>query len=249
MRFHNDQMFKMPMAFTYKVEVSRERWAVKPIMIDGVEYVDFTPTFLNGHTLTKAFNSNYFLPFGTAWRGSNKYCFHMSDTGKTTVCMVRDLKSIQTVIKHPSLKRDLILDNREIYSPVRIDQVNSVINPWLNNTITGDPTAVLNYGNYMNTNSQTVGKLRSDIFKMCRSSEPKWAQSRLKEWPYYPEDSFKIEAKTVNVLRSNDMVCRLELIYNKTEVGCQTIDLSKKPPEVLRGFNAEAKPLDFYLDD
>jgi hypothetical protein len=246
MRFHNSTMFKMPVAFTYKVDLPIEDWVKGPTLINGLEYTDFEPTHISGLMISKAKVMKAMLPYGTAWRSGYKYALLMLTNGENKALLINDTSSNMTLIRSPIIRKPLLVFNRLNPSPIELTVFDYVVPSWINNTITGDPTAMLNYGNYLNTRSQGAQKLRQSIFEMLSCREPNWSFNRLHEFPYHLPNSKKIKSAKVNYLVGSRQSCLLELDFSNPEIVHQTIELSGSTIETRVGLPKTSDEEEFW---
>lgn len=228
MQSTNDTFFTRPMAFSYLIDVENTRTNNFAFTIEGTTYNNFRPCFYGGFTLQKAEQNSNNLAFGYALVANDIHIFYQIEQRRPRV-FKKDYhgeKTITIQLRDHSILCKVSMD----LSAIPEGKFGLVAErPYTSNMI-GDTTAILNYGNFLNTSSSGALSRMSKIFKYFKSSYPAQISKSKPDFPFYTSQSKSIPMALVNKLEGSRSITRLKLEFSEAPAKYQVIDLNGPEP-------------------
>jgi len=233
MRMHNGNYFTEPVSFNFEIDVALPIVEESNLTINGVYFENVQSCFYGSFTLSLAAKEHCNLAFAYAHVGDLTYLFLMKNPGRPFTYKVRRENRNYLIVTAAGvrwlcpLKRDL--------TPIIDGSYNMKIEPVFNPLMTGDTTAILNYGNYINTNATGAIKRMHKIFNTFNSNFPHY-MSRIKpHYPYHPDKTVTIPLASNNVLCGMRSSTLLRFIPVENPKQYHKIDLTTSTPIVYTG--------------
>lgn len=232
-RFHDDIVFSRPQSFTFDILLPRPI-DQKPVWTHGgQEYKTFLPVWWGGGNIQSSIDKRTILAFGYARVGSDVAVFYKLPKSSVKMTLVPNvsvnekfltIRTKQMVISCP-LARD--------WSPINFNLVPRSASATYPLGLRGDTTALMNYGNYLNTSARTANIWMKEIFNKHGSDFPPQLVNFKPSYPHFRPDSTKFNrAIEVNLIGTN-FVTSLELLYDKNPKITLSIDVNSRPPKEI----------------
>jgi hypothetical protein len=96
--------------------------------------------------------------------------------------------------------------------------------------ICGDPTALLNYGNYLNTSANGAVKMMQRVYRKFNSTLPYFINKFKPKYPLFAKKPTEIKSARVNKLLGYKSILSLKITFAEKPINLQTINLQLKVP-------------------
>jgi len=228
MRMHNDTIFVRPVSFRFHLSLSQNVESHRLFTHNGIAYPNIQPVFWGMYTLKKCQDRKMIPAFAYSFDGDLLSVFYKKTLGRIQVLSADSTGSKEYTLNHKG---------HVIYCPVAKDA--SPIDPGklgieyptvTSNDITGDSIAMLNYGNYMNTQSSTSMKLMNLIFRLIGADIPAQGHQLKPKYPYYIEGSIEFSRSKVNHIIGTKFITFLKLTDEFHPDHYSDFDVSVNPP-------------------
>jgi hypothetical protein len=245
MRMYNDKKFIRPQTFTFDLALPEVGPRQRLWTFDSVAFPSFTPCWWGNNTIKKCISAGYTMAFGYAIAGGDITIFFSTMTSGIVAYTTKKWEKEQRYITFRHQKVDVYCPIMKDLTPIDVKHISNVeMNKHsFNPTINGSATALLNYGNYMNTNNFSSSRWMASIYKTCRSRFPSFLSEYKPDYPYFIQKSFKMpNARQVNII-GEASVTKIELTYSDKPAILRTINVTTSDPyEVI-----EAASLDLEM--
>jgi len=231
-RFHNGKLFKRPMHFTFRVDFELRQQGPMPLHFDQRDFVDFKPTWLSEKLLQKAKSSKCLIAFGIGENMEGKFALVCSKKGVIDSIPITDDNVNYMFADSAKLRKKVLVSTRREMSPIQIQNYNIKDNLWYNNFLNCDVVCKSNYGNYINTSSNSAKSIRRQLFEFFDSNEPNWVSNYRVEYPYFSKNATEFEMCRYNDFIGHKSVCMVKLNSSDNAKMHQTIDLRGDVPKL-----------------
>jgi hypothetical protein len=231
MKFHNSTMFYKSMAFSFAINLPQPADPRSGFTHNGFLYKDFTPCWYSGPVLKHAKNNKMGLAFGYAKLADDYYAFFSELKGQIT-----RRKILNTEDRIPTVKdrnNTYVVPIKRNYSPIELSIYNLRPDNYAVSEFTGDANAIINYGNYLNTNSQRANQLMSMIFKKHNCLLPQYVNEMKPTYPIFHANATIIEGAAMTTLVGYRSVCMLKVTFKTKPPPSLSIDLNGTKPSVI----------------
>jgi len=230
-RFANGKVLNQSYTFSFNLDLPDIAPYVGNYTQAGQSFPTFTPTFWGNAPLTAARKVSAGLCFGYAIVGNTVYCFYQDLKSRPKLKQL-DYNN-ENMLRFRTNKREYFCPIKKNLTPIILTSDMIEYDKGFNTNFGGDPDAVVNYGNYLNTNSRSAGNTMKSLFSKFGSDFP-WQAHRYKpSYPWFPSNSTDIPIAKVNKFVGNASICKLRLTYTNTPVFSQVIDLHASTPRII----------------
>jgi hypothetical protein len=239
----NDVMLEYPLSFSYTVE--RDHVDVIPTEFSYRvnSYPNFRVVSIGERVLDLARRERAIIAFGFARASDELHFFYMAKGEGVEMLTLTDDGRAYHVRN---------LGNRKVLCVVKADRtaVNATRHlpadynlPQYVAILAGDPVAMLNYGNYLNTRSRNAMSMMGAILGRLGTGRPRSISNFLPSYPDFPEDAIPIPRARSNILVGYRSARKFKLVVPVGEISaCQRIDLNGDVPQVM--YEPEADEFD-----
>jgi hypothetical protein len=233
MRVINSLILKRPYSFQFMIDTPPNAEPRSGFTLAGQFYPDFTPCWWSDFYLRKAQAGSHRLCLGWATQGKEKFAFFSKDRKTILRRKIKpeDNDAIYTIV----------IDNKDTYfcplkrnfSPINIANFGMTTVMDFTSMFVGDQTAIMNYGNYLNTKGIRAYNIINRIYRKFNSILPKKICMLKPRYPIFAPDCTKIDMGAVTYFNGFSAICKLQLTKPTRPEPMVKIDLNGKIPMVL----------------
>jgi len=230
-RFYNGKVLNQPYTFSFNIDLDQRGIPSSNYTQGGIRFDTFTPCFYGNYTLTQAKTQNCKLAYGYAIMGSEVVVFYQ--LLNRPVSMYKTNYTKQNIVVVSTSRDKIICPIRKDLTPIRLSTYEVTYDQGYNHNFGGDPDAVQNYGNYLNTRSRSAIKSLRAVFAKFGSDFPGSIIKFKPSYPWYPESATKLPTAKVNKFIGSKSICKLELSFMENPTYSQTYDLNGQVPRII----------------
>jgi len=231
MRIHNRTYLRYPAMFSFRMEVLSSRIPQRMMTLCGQTYDTFQPCFIGGSTLAHAACHNRRLAFGFAVVKGEVLMFCQKHEGRRFVARTRQALRPRMIVTHRNI--DWLVQTSRDHTPILDGSHGMPANDQVKSYISGDGTAQLNYGNYMNTSAHGADVRMRACFRQLRSGFPMNLSRFKPDWPFFPDRAVRIPMAKTMTLIGNRSICWLEITFNTDPIAESTVSLEERYPMAI----------------
>jgi len=231
-RLYNDVKFIRPQTFTFSLLLPepgerQHMWTMK-----GEVYPSFQPTWWGQNTVTRCVKSKYIMAFGFAIAGNKLHVFYQTLTSVpmmyTTTKFDPNAKVFQVSVREGNLYCPLMKD----YAPIHQDYVKDMYKylNYFHVGMDGYATALMNYGNYLNTSQRSASTIMTEIFGLANSRFPNSVLNHKPDYPYFIEGCTTFPDARLTTIIGVNFITKLKLTYSENPDLTRTINVDVDPP-------------------
>jgi len=228
MRLMNHYYYTEPVCFNFELSVDLPIVEDSHITINGELYANVFVCFYGSYSLNLAERKKTRLCFGYAHKGDITHVFGMKNPGRPFVYRLKRENRNYAIFNYGNI--DWLVIFKKDLTPIIDGSFGMKIEPVFNPLMTGDTTAILNYGNYINTNATGALKRMKQIFKHFESDLPNHISKIKLNYPHHPETTVIVPFASNNVLRGYRSSTLLRLVPTERSEQQNIIDLNGPLP-------------------
>jgi len=228
MRLMNSNYYTEPVCFNFELSVDLPIVEDSHITINGELYSNVSICFYGSYSLNLATKRKTRLCFGYAHVGDMTHVFGMTRPGRPFVYRLNRESRNFAIFNYA--RYDWLVIFKKDLTPIIDGSFGMKIEPVFNPLMTGDTTAILNYGNYINTNATGAIKRMKQIFKHFDSDFPNHISRIKPNYPHHPDRTVIIPFASNNVLLGHKSSTLLRLIPSERSSEKNIIDLNGPSP-------------------
>jgi len=196
-RFLDGKLFSKPQSYNFKIKLNKPAKDARPFTYRGINVDRFRPILYGGASLAHAKGT---LCFGRGYMDGEEYVFFKAGKkGKLSHKKVEDSKSLVVNVSEgegESFVNVCFYINFEDWSPFRHSYRRHVPG------IESDPTASLNYGGFLRSNSELGFPVLREIFEKNDSYIPSFVDRHMPDYPRYHNEAVEIKCNNLNLIGS-----------------------------------------------
>jgi len=232
MRSWNNLFFHQPMVFDFESNLPDPIFKENTISIGKNTFDKVEPTWISDAFLKKLSEFGQIkIALALLTNNNGQFVLYKTDDGQLlskTAKYNRD--DINKQFPYTEDRNYSYMTTRQkAISPLSILKHNIIIKTDFVSTITGDVEAVVNYGNYINSNALRNESWLSNIYRKYKSNYDKRIHKFRVEYPYFHKNCLTFEAGAVTSFVGHRSSCKVRLQYvslpkPKVMINCTLID-------------------------
>jgi hypothetical protein len=229
-RFYGDAMYIRPQVFTFIVDLPYPEPRDNLFTMSGRPFRNFKPCWWGEWSLLRADKTKASMAFGYSIEEDALYVFYKLESRALKLYTIETYDKSIKFVEFQIQGRNMLCPIARDYTPIKVSRIEDYENISSYANMTGDATALLNYGNYMNSDSATASKWMKEIFKAHNSSLPGFINDFKPRFPIFAPGAKEFEFAKLIVLKHYNSITRLKLIWSDHPRKKITIDLQQKEP-------------------
>jgi len=221
-RSYNEVLFQRPHAFSFFLKLPMSDELPSMLTLYNTPLPNFVACIYGGKSINYARSNNCKLSSGYSLIGNDIYIVYQLTKGRPVLLTKPHKEANIAYYKHGIHK---ILVSKADYSPIKDSDVLDARPAF--SFITGNTTAVANYGNYLNTSSSEAVRRMRMLFTQCSSDMPRWINRFKPIYPHFPPDCQEITMKHLVNFQGITNSTRVKLIPGGKDY--VTYDLNQWP--------------------
>jgi hypothetical protein len=228
-RFLEGDPLTQSFSFNFNLDLPDATNTKIPFTIRGERYDNFQPAFIGGYTIKQATESKNRLAFGYAVIGPRIHAFYQALPGRPKVYIL-DVIQGKYVYKFRAGQNMYVLYLKKDITPILLDQTDIEYITNFQPNFGGDPTGIINYGNFLNTSSRYATKVMRGIFNKLGCNFPNNLGYYKPNYPHFLDKCIELKSGKVNILSGARSATKLKLIYDANGPLRRVFDLSADVP-------------------
>lgn len=230
MKLHNKELYNGSMCFNYVASLEYPCEEPSNMTFGGTRYDKVIPCFYGYKMLEKADKQGCMLAFAFCHHGDLTTIFFQKKRGRPMSHTIDRNDNNFVIIEKKDVR--VLCPLKKDLTPIADGSYNMEVEKPYNPLLTGDPDALLNYGNFMNTSARSAIKKMRVIFNTFDSNFPHQLAAVKPSFPYHLESSVEITYARINFLKGSRAISKLRLIPGSSSKERQVIDLTGQFPVI-----------------
>jgi hypothetical protein len=236
MRFHNDTVFTRPVTFQFLLKLKESVISKRLFTHNGIPYNNFMPCFWGNYSLYKCMNESRIPALGFSIDGDEITIFFKPKIGRLNCIKMNSIEA--TVYNFSHQGRRYYCPIKKDLSPIDPSIFGVKVSPANSSDITGDSIALLNYGNYLNTNAKSAFSTMNDIFETLGGMLIMQVHQHKPAYPYFTDSCITFPRGLTNQIMGTRSITKLKLSHDLDGNQVTSFDVTGVTPIRLGKFES-----------